>query len=218
MVPDLPANPLSIELTTAHRRLWWQVDDEDQQPATWHASADVWQLEVCPDECRHVGDVELAMADFTPERNLLDSIVVGEWAMEFLAETVLEPSLGRLHPELDELLDPGPPRMLVIRRIELAEPWRGHGLGAALLGSVVRIFGPDIRLAACRVSQLDFQLPGQDRITAELHAVRAARMLERIGFVPWRGVHVVGPTHPALLDARTELLDRWTPEPHEDLP
>jgi hypothetical protein len=97
-----------------------------------------------------------------------------------------------------------------------SEAWRGHGLGTALLATAVRYFAPNIRLAACRLSQLDFQLPGGDRVTAELQAVRAGRMLERIGFVRWNGVHVVDPTNPALLDARTELLTRWSPEPHDE--
>ncbi|MEU0469549.1 MULTISPECIES: hypothetical protein [Amycolatopsis] len=216
MVPDLPANPLSIELELKHRRFWWQIDDEDEQPEQWDARAEVSELDVCPDELRHVGDIALVIADLTKERNLLDSVVLGEWALEFIAETVIDPDQGKLHPELDARISQGPPRMVILRRIELTEPWRGHGLGAALIASALRILSPNARLAACRVSPLDFALPGADRITAELSSLRAGAMLESIGFQRWRGVHLVDLRNPALVDARMELLDQWWPGQDED--
>ncbi|GHE98617.1 hypothetical protein GCM10017786_34420 [Amycolatopsis deserti] len=211
MVPDLPANPLSIELELTHRRFWWQIDDEDEQPEQWDASADVSELDVCPAGLRHVGDIALVIADLTKERNLLDSVVLGEWALEFIAETVIDPDQGKLHPELDARISQGPPRMVILRRIELTEPWRGHGLGAALIASALRILAPNARLAACRVSPLDFSVPGADRITAELSSLRAGAMLESIGFERWRGVHLVDLRNPTLVDARMELLDQWWP-------
>ncbi|GAB3585112.1 hypothetical protein GCM10027445_62130 [Amycolatopsis endophytica] len=216
MVPDLPANPLSIELTLTHRRFWWQIDDEDEQPEQWDASADVSELDVCPDDLRHVGDIALVIADLTKERNLLDSVVLGEWALEFIAETVMDPDQGKLHPELDARISQGPPRMVILRRIDLTEPWRGHGLGAALIASALRILSPNARLAACRVSPLDFTVPGADRITAELSSLRAGAMLESIGFHRWRGVHLVDLRNPTLVDARMDLLDQWWPGQDED--
>ncbi|KAA9164929.1 hypothetical protein FPZ12_006650 [Amycolatopsis acidicola] len=211
MIPDLPANPLSIELTLSHRRFWWQIDDEDEQPEQWQVSADVSALDLCPDELRHVGDISLVIADLTKERNLLDSVVLGEWALEFIAETVIDPDEGKLHPELDAEMRPGPPRMVILRRIELHEAWRGHGLGPSLIASALRILAPDARVGACRVSPLDFPCPG-DRVAAELASVRAGAMLERIGFHRWRGVHVVDLRDPALLDARMDILDQWWPQ------
>jgi GNAT superfamily N-acetyltransferase len=210
VVSDLPANPLSIELTLSHRRFWWRIDDEDEQPERWNASADVPLQDPCPEQARHVGDVSLVIADLAKERNLLDFGALGEWALEFIAETVIDPAEGTLHPELDADLTPGPPRMIILRRIELTEPWRGHGLGAALIASALRILAPDARLGACRVSPLDFPCPG-DRMAAELASVRAGGMLENIGFRRWRGVHVVDLREAALLDARMDLLARWWP-------
>lgn len=211
MIPDLPANPLSIELTVSHRRFWWQIDDEDEQPEQWQVSADVSESDFCPDELRHVGDISLVIADLSWERNILDYLVLTEWALEFIAETVIDPAEGKLHPDLDAEIAPGPPRMVIPRRVELLESWRGHGLGAALLAGALRILAPDARIAACRVSPLDFPVPG-DRVAAELASIRAGAMLEGIGFRRWHGVHVVGLRHPALLDARMALLDRWWPD------
>jgi GNAT superfamily N-acetyltransferase len=210
VVSDLPANPLSIQLTLSHRRFWWRIDDEDEQPERWDASADVPDPEPCPEGARHVGDIALVLADLARERNLLDSGALGEWALEFIAETVIDPAEGTLHPELDAQLTPGPPRMIILRRIELAEPWRGHGLGAALIAATLRTLAPAARLGACRVSPLEFPCPG-DRVAAELASLRAGAMLERIGFRRWRGVHVVDLREPALLDARMDLLAQWWP-------
>ncbi|WP_027932225.1 GNAT family N-acetyltransferase [Amycolatopsis thermoflava] len=217
MVPDLPANPLSIELTLTHRRFWWQIDDEDEQPEQWDVSADISELDICPHGFEHVGDIKLAIADLTSERNLLDSVVLGEWALEFIAETVIDPDQGKLHPELDGMINDGPPRMVIVRSIDVEPAWRGHGLGAALTASALRILAPNARLAACRVSPLDFlKANGNDRAAAELTSLRAGAMLERIGFHRWRGVHVVDLKDPALVDARMDLLDQWWPHPDDD--
>lgn len=208
--PALPAGPLSIELTLSHRRLWWRIDDEDEQPEQWHASADVSPPTPCPEELRHVGDISLAIADLTRERNLLDSVVLGEWAIEFIAETVIEPAHGKLHPELDRELSAGPPRMVIVRRVELTEAWRGHGLGSALIAGTLRILAPNARLAACRVSPLDFPC-ADDRVSAELASIRGGAMLEHIGFRRWNGVHIVDLRDPALVDARMAVLGEWWP-------
>ncbi|MFD4191840.1 hypothetical protein [Amycolatopsis thermoflava] len=216
MVPDLLANPLSIELALTHRRFWWQIDDEDEQPERWEAIAEVSGLDLCPEEHRRVGNVSLVIADLTTEQNLLDSAVLGEWALEFIAETVMDPARGTLHPELSSGISPGPPRMVILRRLFLTESWRGHGLGAALVASALRILSPNARLAACRVSPLAFISDKPDRVSAELASVRMAKMLEGVGFRCWRGVHVIDLRDPVLLEARMDVLSQWWPQPDRD--
>jgi GNAT superfamily N-acetyltransferase len=211
--PNLPANPLSIELTTTNRRLWWPESDEDGQPEKWDVSADVWDLDLCAEEERHVADIGLAIADLTRTPNLLDSVVLGEWALDFISGMVSEPDSGRLHPELEAKIGHGPPRLVVLRRLSVAEPWRGHGLGAALVAGALRAMAPMARLAACRVSRFDFRSSSPDRISAELTSVRAGTMLEGIGFCRWHGVHIVDPRSPRLSEAPTELLNKWWPPP-----
>ncbi|NIH82180.1 hypothetical protein [Amycolatopsis viridis] len=209
MVPALPANPLSIELTLTHRRFWWRIDDEDEEPEQWDASADISHLERCRDDLRHVGDIVFAVADLTRKRNLLDSVVLGEWALEFIAETVIDPDRGGLHPELDSMISDGPPRLIVLRSIGIEEPWRGHGLGAALTASALRIMAPHARLAVCRVSPQEFRGGGASREAAETTALRAAAKLERAGFRRWRGVHIVDLGSPGSVHPRADVLDQW---------
>ncbi|MEU6646082.1 hypothetical protein ABZ863_26530 [Saccharomonospora sp. NPDC046836] len=213
----LPANPLNIRLAIKHERLWWHVDDEDHLPERWDVSADIWELDLCPALYRHVGDISLAIADLERERNLLDSGVLGEWALEFIAETVLDCADGRLHPELDAQLSSGPPRMVILQDVTLATAWRGYGLAGPLVAGALRTLAPTARLAACRVSPLDFRDTTPDRVSAELVALRMAALLERIGFYRWRDVHVVDLRDPALLDARMQLLTHWWPSRHDEL-
>lgn len=218
VVGELPANPLSISLELSHRRLWWHVDDEDHTPERWDVTADVERPRPCVEGARHVADISLVVADLRRERNLLDADELGEWALEFIAETVIDPAEGTLHPELDELVTEGPARMVILRNVTLTEPWRGHALGAALVAGALRIFTHCARLAVCRVSPLEFAQVAPDRVSAELASVRMGQMLGRIGFGRWRDVHFVDLQSFSLLDARMDLFDEWYPPSTADDP
>lgn len=204
---QLPANPLSINLKFEHERLWWQTDDEDHMPERWSVSADV-AVTPCAQENRHVADFSLVIADLHRERNLLDAPDLGDWAMEFIAETLIDPAQGRLHPDLDNRITPGVARMVIVRHVVLAPPWQGHGLGGALLAGALRALAPGARLAVARVSPLDFLASSPDKVSAELASIRFGALLERIGFEQWREVHFVDLQHPQLLDARMEMFEQ----------
>ncbi|WP_034267034.1 hypothetical protein [Haloechinothrix halophila] len=205
---QLPANPLSINLTFEHERLWWQTDDEDHMPERWSVSADV-AVTRCAPKNRHVADFSLVIADLHRERNLLDAPDLGDWAMEFIAETLIDPAQGKLHPDLDDKITPGVARMVIVRHVVLTPPWQGHGLGGALLAGALRALAPGARLAVARVSPLDFLSSSPDKISAELASIRFGALLERIGFKQWREVHFVDLQHPQLLDARMEMFEQY---------
>lgn len=208
---DLPANPMSVELTVTHRMLWWQTVEDDDLPEHWKVSADVWPLDVCAPEHRHVADVQLAVADLNGDRNLLDSIELGEWALEFIAETVIDLADGTLLPELDEQIGEGPPRMVILSWFELAEAWRGYGLAGPLIASALERFAQNARLAVCRLSPADFLGQTPDRVSAELTCLRLGSLLERIGFFLWHGVYVVDLKNRDLIDSSLGPLERWGP-------
>lgn len=204
---QLPANPLSINLTFEHRRLWWQTDDEDHMPERWSVSADVDGARCAPGG-KHVADFSLVIADLCRERSLLDAPDLGDWAMEFIAETVIDLAQGRLHPALDDKISPGVARMVIVRRVVLTPPWRGHGLGGALLAGALRALSHGARLAVARVSPLEFLDSSPDKTSAELASIRFGALLERIGFERWREVHFVDLQHPQLLDARMAMFEQ----------
>ncbi|NDL61088.1 hypothetical protein [Phytoactinopolyspora mesophila] len=208
---ELPANPLAIELSLTNQELWWQTKDDSDGVEYWRASADVWGLDPCPPDRRHVGLFRLAVVELNPERNLLDSLEVGEWEFEYIAETVLNLNDGTLVPELDAQISNGMQRMVILCGFELAEVWRGHGLAAPLIGATLGRFSETARLAVCRISPADFNGECPDRISAELTALRLGALLERVGFFLWKGVYVVDLNDRALADAGFGLFRQWGP-------
>ncbi|WP_129670111.1 hypothetical protein [Phytoactinopolyspora endophytica] len=208
---DLPANPLAIELTLANRELWWQTKDTEDRPEYWKVSADVWDLEVCPDEHRHVGDLWLAVAELNPDRCFLDMIEPEQWVLELIAETVLDLASGTLVSELDDQISDGVPRMVILSRFQLDEVWRGFGLAGPLIASTLERFSNTARLGVCHVSPAYFMQECPDRISAELTCVRLGELLGRVGFHLWKDVHVVDLRDRALIDAGLEPLQRWGP-------
>lgn len=217
MIPPtpLPANPLSIELTFQHRRLWWQVGDRDDRPEQWGVSADVNQLIPCGEVFRHVGDLSITIADVRRDRSSIDARDTGQWVSEFLAESVLDHEDGRLHPELEDRIGPGVPRMVILQKIAIAQSWRGHGLAEVLTAGALSALAHNSRLAACRISPGDFADTCPDPMAADLASVRMSGMLERLGFFRWRGVHVVDLNDPALLDACHRVIGRWWPDAND---
>lgn len=214
---DLPANPLSIELTVARRTLWWRAGEGDDLPERWRVSADVSQLTPCPEVLRHVGDLSLAIADVRRDEGVVDSLRTGDPAVDLAVETVIDHDLGCLHPELEERVSQGMPRWVMLRKIALAQPWRGQGLGEALISGALQALARQARVAVCRISAAEFADVCPDPIAAELASVRVAEMLERLGFFRWHGLHVVDLKDPALLSARRRFVERWLPyvdDPH----
>jgi GNAT superfamily N-acetyltransferase len=202
---------MSIELTVCNRQLWWQTQDDEVRPEHWEVSADIWRTSFCPPDQRHVGDISLLVAELHPEWNLLDSFELDEWMVEFIAETVLNLGDGTLVPELDAQISPGMPRMVILRHFELAEPWRGHGLAAPLVAATLERFSRTARLAVCHLTPVDFMSECSERISAELACVRLGALLERIGFYPWKEVHVLDLRNTALIDCALGLIEQWVP-------
>lgn len=218
MSRDLPANPLSIQLTVTHERLWWQVERADEQPERWEVSANIWGMENTEHKARHVGDISLALADLTMERNLIDASVLGDWSMEFIEALVADPARGTLHPDLEQQVSPGPAHLVVVRRISVTRPWRGYGLGAALTASALLVFARYARLAACYVSPENFADTGHDSVSADLASVRIGRMLESMGFHRWNDAYVVDLRNPSLLETRRRVITQWWPNDEQTGP
>ncbi|TDC53948.1 hypothetical protein E1212_03935 [Jiangella ureilytica] len=218
MLSAPPANPMSVELTVLQRRAWWQLDDE-HRPEAWEVTAAVSELGLCAPEVRHVADLSVTVADLRRGRVALDAVVLGEWAPGFLAHVVSDGDGGSLLPELEAWVGDGPPRVVVVRRYELAAAWRGHGLGPVLLAGALAAFLPLARLAAFRVTGPGPAVPGRPRSTglgraarervAERLQARRTAVLEALGFRPWGGVHVADLRSAELADTRQGPLERW---------
>lgn len=204
---DLPANPLSIELTVARRGLRWAVG-EDASPERWQVSADVSELAPCPEVLRHVGDLSVAIAGV--RRDEL-SRGTGEPAVDHALEAVADCDGECLHPELEIQIGPGVPRVVILRKVSLARQWRRQGLAEVLIAGTLNALVRQARLAVCRISPADLAGVCPDPVAAELASVRLAGMLERLGFFRWRDLHVVDMKEPALAETRRRFIERWRP-------
>lgn len=222
MLSAPPANPMSVELTVQHRHVWWQPDDE-LRPEAWEVTADVSELGLCPPGLRRVAELSVTVADLRRHWVALDSVVLGEWAPGFLAHVVGDDG-GSLRPELEAWVGDGPPRVVVVRRYELATAWRGHGLGPVLLAGALAAFLPLARLAAFRVTEpgrsgtagaatgrpraTGLGRAARERVAERLQARRTA-VLDGLGFRLRDGVHVADLRGAELADARQGPLERW---------
>lgn len=211
---DLPATPLAIELTVRHSRPWWQVADRDIRLQRWEVSADVSQLIPCGEVFRHVADLTIDLLDLRCAESAPEHIG-DDWMKRFVADSVLEDGTGRLCAELEERTTAGVPRAVFLRSVRVMNSWRGQGLGGVLIASTLRTWAHSARIGVCRISPDDFAHGCPDAMAAEFAVIRMVALLERLGFVPWRDVHVVDLKHPALRDVRIDVIRRWWPDPDD---
>jgi GNAT superfamily N-acetyltransferase len=179
-----PWNPAAIKLSTEVGLGDW--------PGHWTVRADVRVSRCPPDIRRHVGHVELALVDLTPDAQRDAPLTgEGEWVRAFLTRAVRHTN-GTLVAELEQLIAPGPSRVIILRHMYLHDAWRGRGLAGPLLAAVLRPLAPLARLAACRVEPDDIQsrIPGLVPAEARWAARHSARVLGRAGFVIWNHVHL----------------------------
>ncbi|WP_123788604.1 hypothetical protein [Phytoactinopolyspora halophila] len=207
MIASYPANPMSIELTFGHRRFWWQ-DNDNPPPHHVDVSADVWEYIECPPELRHVGDLTLAIADLEYPSSELDSVSVGEHAMMFLTQRGVSPD-GTLHPDLDDLISPGPPRAIVLRWVELSSYWRGRGVGPGLVAAALTTFKKSARLGLCHLTAADIEEYYPDRSDAEEMVEHLATLLKSLGFIPWGDAYVIDLRNDSLTQARRRTIERF---------
>ncbi|SEE49086.1 hypothetical protein SAMN04488561_1493 [Jiangella alba] len=130
-----------------------------------------------------------------------------------MLQTAFEPRTGKLHPAVDQLISsPNIARtsaVLAITDWELAPPWRGLGLAGLLMSATVERFRSQARLAACRISPVQFDTSSTDE--AQAAATRVGAILERYGWQRWRGLHVIDTQADALVDATLDVLQRGEP-------
>lgn len=204
----LPATPLAIELSLRHSQPWWEPGGRDGVQH-WRVSADVNQLIPCGEVFRHVADLTLDVIDMRHPAVRGDP---RDWGRQYAAECVADHQTGRLHPHLEERIPPGVPWALIVRSIAVTEPWRGQRLGELLLASALRLWAKRTRLALCRVLPGDVAGQCPDPVAAELAAMRMTGLLERLGFFPWRDVHVADPASPVLRAACENAIQLWWPD------
>ncbi|QUW78514.1 hypothetical protein SMIR_04670 [Streptomyces mirabilis] len=136
------------------------------------------------------------------------------WAMEEeseelyeTAQVLLDPETGSFTDEVSERLEYVGSALLVMDRVTLDPPWRGHGLAAVLACEAITRLMSGCRAVACSPGITDLS---SHRLTdkAEWDRVNAriAQGWERLGFRPYRdNVYLLSPASQDLEEQRGAL-------------
>ncbi|MFJ1652649.1 hypothetical protein ACIOC2_14780 [Streptomyces sp. NPDC088337] len=123
------------------------------------------------------------------------------------AQVLLDPETGSFTGEVSELLEYVGSALLVMDRVTLDPPWRGHGLAAVLACEAITRLMAGCRAIACSPGITDLR---NHRLTdkAEWDRVNAriAQGWERLGFRPYRdNVYLLSPASQDLEEQRGAL-------------
>ncbi|MFC9131352.1 hypothetical protein ACFT4A_31550 [Streptomyces sp. NPDC057099] len=150
------------------------------------------------------GTVEdVAVGSMTFYRVHLDRGRNAFWAMEEesqelyeTAQVLLDPETGFFTQEASERLDYVGSALLVMDRVTLDPPWRGHGLAAVLASEAITRLMAGCRAIACSPGITDLSSQRlTDRSEWDRVNARIAQGWERLGFRPYRdNVYLLSPT------------------------
>ena len=105
-----------------------------------------------------------------------------EGDLEHIGSTILNVADGSLLDDLDERIESFDERLLILNSVNLADEWRGFGIGALLAGAALEAMSPGARLAATYPMPLDDATGDTRRAAAE----KLGKVWAQIGFEPYR--------------------------------
>ena len=186
-----PDDPQNITLAYRHDQSW--RSGADQEPGSWHVSADV-SGDSGMDAESHVGDMTIVVVDLYQTRDPFGLLDGEDADLGAVAGTVFNARTGELDPDLDDLLEPIGDRILILNSVRLTPEWRGFGLGVLLAGTAIKKLSGGARAAVCYPAPISE--PGDeepDSAAAREQAIAAlSRAWAQLGFEHFRdGVHVL---------------------------
>jgi hypothetical protein len=204
-----PADPHSIELSYSHRHHWASTGDDS--PQIWYVSADV-HPDGGDEPVSHVADIEIILLDPYETRDPFGVLDGHDGDLGLIAETILDPASGRLNPELADRLEPFGSRILILNRVQLANQWRGLGIGVLLAGLAIKRLSGGCQAAVCYPSPL--AAPGDegrddDPVERQAAVATLTGVWSQLGFEHFRdGVHVLDLALVTLNEALEHLHER----------
>lgn len=203
--PAPPADPQTIELSYTHEH---SILDDGSEPQFWHVSADAHTGDEEP--AVHVGDLELVRVDpyYSDTFAVLDSY---DADLGLIAETVLDPHTGRVHPDLEAQLEPHGSDLLILDQVQLVPTWRGRGIGLLMAGLAVKHLSGGCQAALCYPSLLG-QAEDENPATRRAAVTTLSSVWSQLGFEHFRnGVHVLDLALVTLDEAIDRLQRQHTP-------
>ncbi|WP_405814304.1 hypothetical protein OG241_06895 [Streptomyces sp. NBC_01390] len=139
------------------------------------------------------------------------------WAMEEeseelyeIAQVVLDPETGSFTTEVGELLEYVGSALLVMDRVTLDPPWRGHGLASVLVIEAIHRLMAGCRAVACSPGITDLETRSvMDRSEWDRVNAKITQGWERIGFRLYRdNIYLLSPSSQDLEEQRGVLRGR----------
>ncbi|MFF4363465.1 hypothetical protein [Streptomyces sp. NPDC001604] len=226
--PSLPGDPTELHLRISYDDELWDTPQAD--------TLERWNVAVLHRRPTHDGGQgqeegrgfatagspsctteDVAVGEMTFYRVHLDRGRNAYWAMEEvseelyeIAQVLLDPQTGSFTSEVGELLEYVGSALLVMDRVKLDPPWRGHGLAAVLGCEAIHRLMPGCRAIACSPGVTDLS---SQRLTerSEWDRVNAKIALgwQSLGFRLYRdNVYLLSPASQDLEEQRGALRGR----------
>ncbi|MEU8522367.1 hypothetical protein [Streptomyces sp. NPDC048577] len=130
--------------------------------------------------------------------------------LDEIAQALLDPSTGNFTEEASSRLPYVGSSLLVMDKVTLDGPWRGHGLGAILATEAIHRLMAGCRAVACSPGVTDLSSDRlRNRAEWERVTAKIARGWERIGFRPFQGnVLLLSPASLELEEQRGVMRQR----------
>lgn len=129
--------------------------------------------------------------------------------LDEIAQALLDPSTGNFTEEASSVLPYVGSSLLVMDKVTLDEPWRGHGLGAVLATEAIHRLMAGCRAIACSPGVTDLSDRLRDRTEWDRVTTKIARGWEFIGFRHYQGnIYLVSPASLELEEQRGAMRGR----------
>ncbi|MFD5108992.1 hypothetical protein [Streptomyces cinereoruber] len=198
----LPGDPSELRLRISY------FDDLGDTPQA--DTLERWDVAILHDEAE-VGMMTFYRVHLDRGRNAFRAMEEESEELYETAQALLDPETGNFTEDVGGQLEYVGSALLVIDRVTLDAPWRGHGLGAILATEAIHRLMAGCRAVACSPGITDLS-DGRLRTRAEWDRVnsKVTRGWERIGFRLYQGtVYLLSSTSLELEEQRGALRARF---------
>lgn len=175
----LPTSAAGIRLNYQFETDWNYTPSDG--PAFWRVSADTYDIGT-ETVARHVGSFTFYRIEPFETRDMFGVMDGYDADLGHIADVILDPSTGEIADALRDRMAGFTTDLLVLCRAELAEEWRGFGLGAVLAGQAIRQLGHGCLAVVLQPASI-LPTTGNDKVAHERAVRKIAGAWEKLGFI-----------------------------------
>ncbi|MFI9210255.1 hypothetical protein ACIGW7_19220 [Streptomyces sp. NPDC053253] len=197
----LPGDPSELRLRISY------TDDLGDTPRA--DTVERWDVAVLHAE-RTVGSITFYRVHLDRGLNAVRVMEEESEELDEIAQALLDPSTGNFTEDASGWLPYVGSFLLIMDKVTLDEPWRGHGLGAILATEVIHRLMAGCRAVACSPGVTDLSSDRlRNRTEWDRVAAKIAKGWARIGFRLYQGnVYLLSPASLELEEQRAAMRGR----------